>query len=130
MYKILVAVFLVGFAWQVSAKSAPVVVGGEEGLDACPSLGVVSGLKPKKGGFLAVRSGASRTHKRIAKLREGQEVFICNTSTDGHWLGIVYAHGKATSDCGVTTPINPAGPYKGKCTSGWVNANWIKLIAG
>ena len=105
------------------------MVGGSDDLDACPSYGVVSGLKSKKNGFLVVRSGSNIIFQKIDKLQEGQKVFICETSTDRNWFGIVYSHNNA-NDCGISSPISPTQPYKGKCKSGWVNARWIKLLAG
>lgn len=107
----------------------PVMVGGDEGLDACTSLGVVSGLDPEGDAFLAVRAGANANSKMLDKLPEGKQVHICSSSPDGKWLGIVYSRKKGT-DCGVSSPITPAQPYKSKCKSGWVSTRWIKVIAG
>ena len=131
MYRVLFTIFLLISSFHISADNlaTPVIVGSDDNLDACPSLGVVSGLKLKGDGFLAVRSGASTKYALIDKLQQGQKVFICNTSKDGNWFGVVYSHGNV-DDCGVSSPVNPAQQYKGKCKSGWVNAHWIKLLAG
>ena len=108
--------------------SIPVNIGGSDNLDACSSLGYVSGFKSKKG-FLAVRSGSDTTYQIIDKLRKGQRVFICQISPDTNWYGIVYSY-KYGDDCGVASPVINAQPYSGKCKSGWVYARWIKLVAG
>jgi hypothetical protein len=131
MCRVLFTIFLLISSFHIVADNlaTPVIVGSDDNLDACPSLGVVSGLNPKRDGFLAVRSGASTKHALIDKLQKGQKVFICSTSKDGNWYGVVYSHGDV-DDCGVTSPVNTAQPYKGKCKSGWVNAHWIKLLAG
>lgn len=131
MYRVLFTIFLLISSSLIAADNLamPVIVGSDDYLDACPSLGVVSGLKSKGDGFLAVRSGASTKYALIDKLQNDQKVFICNTSKDGNWYGVVYSQGDV-DDCGVTSPVYPAQPYKGKCKSGWVNAHWIKLLAG
>ncbi len=112
--------------------SVPVVVGGEEELDACAGIGVVSGLNPKGDGFLSVRSGPDVSYSEQDELREAAEVYICGASKDKRWLGIVYSNSKSVSiyDCGVSSPVSPARPYRGKCRSGWVRAKWIKGVAG
>lgn len=131
MYRVLFAIILLISSFRIAADNVatPVMVGGNDNLDACPSLAVVSGLKPEGDRFLAVRSEANAKSALIDKLQEGQKVFICNTSTDANWFGVVYSHGNV-DDCGVSSPVNPAKAYKGKCKSGWVNARWIKLLAG
>ena len=132
MRKILWAFALLGYSVVSSADNAvmPVMVGGEEDLDACSSVGVVSGLAPRGDGFLAVRTGANASYKLVDKLLEGQQVLICSTSADGKWYGIVYAQGNKDLDCGVSSPISPEQPYQGKCKSGWVSGRWIKQIVG
>lgn len=132
MRKILGAIALLGYSVVSSADNAvmPVMVGGEEDLDACGSVGVVSGLAPRGDGFLAVRTGANASYKLVDKLLEGQQVLMCSTSADGKWYGIVYAPENKDLDCGVSSPISPAQPYQGKCKSGWVSGRWIKQIAG
>jgi hypothetical protein len=130
MGKILCAVVFLLYALPSTAGNVmPVMVGGEADLDACSSIGVVSGLKQGGDGFLAVRAGASASYKLVDKLLEGQKVFICSSSSDNKWYGIVYAQGDE-QDCGVSSPISPSQPYKGKCKSGWVSERWIKQIAG
>jgi len=131
MYRFLLAILvLFHSSWATADNVAtPVVVGGDDNLDACSGLGAVSGLNAKGDGFLAVRSGANVAYPLVDKLTEGREVYICNKSVDGKWLGVVYSHDNG-DDCGVTSPVNPARPYKGPCKSGWVNARWIKWLAG
>jgi hypothetical protein len=109
-------------------SSMPVMVGSDDDIDACASVGEVAGLTPGGDGFLAVRSGAGTHYRLVDKLLAGQQVFICDSSTDNKWLGVVYS--KNGQNCGVSTPIIPAQPYKGRCKSGWVSSRWIKVIAG
>lgn len=112
-------------------SSVPVLIGvyGDGELDACMSIGAVSGLNPKGDGFLAVRSGPAGHYKLLDKLKEGQRVFLCSSSEDELWQGIVYAS-DAKVDCGVSSPVKSARAYKGPCKSGWVSTKWIKVIAG
>lgn len=95
MRKILGVIFLLllinSVANAADNAGTLVIVGGDEGLDACTGLGVVSGLKPGGDGFLAVRSGADGNYKLLDKLPEGQEVHICSSASDGKWLGVVYS---------------------------------------
>jgi hypothetical protein len=128
---ILPAIFLLAgtFCFADQPASVQVMVGSDDNLDACSALGMVSGLKSRQDSFLAVRAGPDKRFAMIDRLKAGQKVFICRTSEDGKWYGVVYSRNSA-EDCGVTSPINPARPYNGKCKSGWVNAHWIKLLAG
>ena len=132
MRKILSVIFLLfSINLAVSAgdnTATPVMVGGTEDLDACTSLGVVSGLDPEGDAFLAVRAAANSSAKVLDKLPEGKKIHLCDSSPDGKWLGIVYT--KKGIDCGVSSPIRPAQPYKGRCHSGWVSVRWVKVIAG
>jgi hypothetical protein len=132
MGTILLAFALLCYSFICIADNAviPVMVGGEAEMDACASIGVVSGFKPGGDGFLAVRAGTSASYKLLDKLLEGQHVFICGSSSDGKWYGVVYSQGSEYVDCGVSSPISPAQPYNGLCKSGWVSKHWIKQVAG
>jgi uncharacterized protein YgiM (DUF1202 family) len=132
MHKVLLILMVVLLIAPAYAKSAgePVMVGGDTDQDACVASGVVHGLRTIRAAFLVVRNGAHVHSRKIDQLREGQSVFVCDTSANGHWLGIVYSSNKEINDCGVSTPIAIEQPYRGKCRKGWVNARWIKLIAG
>ncbi len=131
MYRFFFAIFLLSSSFLTGADNVvmPVMIGGDNNLDACPSLGVVFNLNPNGDGFLAVRSGANTSYPLIDKLPEGQHVNICNSSIDGNWLGVVYSNSDV-NDCGLSRPVSPVQPYKGKCKSGWVNSRWINVIAG
>lgn len=132
MRKILSVTFLFLFTYSIANATnnldTPVMVGGTEDLDACHSEGIVSGLDPEGDAFLAVRAAANANARMLDKLPEGKKVYICDSSPDGKWLGIVYT--KKGIDCGVSSPIRPAQPYKGRCHSGWVSQKWVKVTAG
>ena len=110
-------------------RKMPVMVGGNDGLDACMSSGMVQGLKSDGDGFLAVRTGAGSQYSMTDKLTEGQTVFICDESKDQKWLGVVYDL-TGQQNCDVGSPIEPKQPYHGKCKSGWVSKKWITITAG
>jgi hypothetical protein len=133
MHKTLLIMLLCFAGFAMAESGAVPVMIGEDGddaqLDACASLGAVSGLDPKGDGFLAVRSGPDARYALLDKLREGQEVFVCNVSPDHRWYGVVYTRNDG-EDCGVTSPVSPEQPYRGPCASGWVNVRWIKIVAG
>jgi hypothetical protein len=102
----------------------PVQVGGSSDFDACGSVAVPTGLNPRGDNFLAVRAGPNSSAQRLAKLRPGQQFYVCDER--GAWLGIVYGGG----DCGVGSPIRRRQAYSGPCRSGWVFRRFVRVIAG
>lgn len=119
-------------AWPLAASEAtvPVRIGLEDpSLDACGGVGQITGLKPGGDGFLAVRSGPGTKYAMTDKLTEGRFVFLCDWKEDGGWHGIVYTDDD-NIDCGVSSPVESARSYNGKCKSGWVNRRWVRVVAG
>lgn len=105
--------------------------GGSAVTDGCPSNSIVVGLNPEGDNFLAVKAKPSLASARIDKLGPGAEVYHCDTSPNGKWIGIVYdGDGKWTGRCGVTSPVFRRKPYQGPCQSGWVSSKYIELVAG
>ena len=132
MKKLLLPLMLLLTSMAVAKDSSvPVMIGehGEVDLDACVGAGAVFGLNPKGDGFLAVRSGPAAHYKLLDRLQEGQQVFLCSSSEDELWHGVIYTS-DAKVDCGVGSPVKSARAYKGPCKSGWVSTKWIKVIAG
>jgi Bacterial SH3 domain len=122
----LLAAAAVVFSSHAQAGSAvPVHVGGLE-IDACPTLGVVTGLNPQGDNFLAVRSGPGTDFVKIDELYQGERVLLCDER--GQWVGIVYTRDDA--DCGVAGPQAERTAYTGPCRSGWVFGSYITVIAG
>lgn len=113
---------------SIAAEPVPLIVGGDENMDACSSLAMVTKIKADLiEGHLAVRSGPSKNHAIVDKLANGKQLWICNSANG--WAGIVYEETGETN-CGVTSPIFPERPYKGPCKSGWVHGSSIEVIAG
>ena len=107
----------------------PVMVGGYADLDACGSIGAVTGLDPAGDNFLAVRAGPGTGYAQLDSLHTGDEVHLCDQQ--GSWIGILYRDGGGPAgDCGVSTPIANATPYAGDCRGGWVFETYIAVIAG
>ena len=105
--------------------------GGSAVTDGCPSNSIVVGLNPEGDNFLAVKAKPSLASARTDKLGPGAEVYHCDTSPNGKWIGIVYdGDGKWTGRCGVTSPVFRRKPYLGPCQSGWVSSKYIELVAG
>jgi hypothetical protein len=115
-----------GLACSGSVLDVPVMTGGAADSDACGASGKVTGLDPQGDGFLAVRSGPGVGYRRIAKLRNGDEVFLCATA--GNWIGIVFSPVK--QDCGTGTPRPKREAYRGPCLAGWVYHRYIAMQAG
>ncbi|MGB3502030.1 MAG: integron [Mesorhizobium sp.] len=108
----------------VPLRAEPVMVGGDETVDACPSAGEVRGLNPKGDNFLAVRNGPGPSHRLLDKIQTGQAVYLCDERRG--WYGIVYGG----EGCGVTSPVLWREAYAGPCRSGWVSARFIRVTAG
>ncbi|MBP0437989.1 integron [Tianweitania sediminis] len=106
--------------------SKPVMIEGGTGLDPC-SNAYVKGLDPNGDGWLAVKAAPDIKSKRIDKIHNGQEVFVC--AERGDWLGVVYIKGDF-EPCGVTTDWRETAPYTGPCSSGWAHRKFIEIYAG
>ena len=115
----------VGVASAPVPLPVPVQVGGDEDMDACPSLAQVGGAKS---GFISVRSGPDASYPEIGRLPNGHYAYTCDES--GEWEGIVYGSGKEPVDCGVGSPVVKRIPYAGSCRSGWVRRKWLTVVAG
>jgi hypothetical protein len=117
-----------------SPVARPVTI-GEDGprLDACGVLGQVT--RPGSGG-LALRAAPFTDSKELARVPEGQKMWICTRSLDQKWLGVVVQPAPAAedaeqvTDCGVSSPVERRQPYAGPCPSGWVSSPYVRLIAG
>lgn len=120
----------------VQAQQAPKIItkvsiqyGSEDGeFDACPTLGHVEGLSQGPDGFLAVKEAPDLKAIRTDKLVNKRKLWICETSKDGNWFGIVYP--EKEEDCGVTKGISPRKDYQGPCKSGWVSKKYVVIDAG
>jgi hypothetical protein len=61
----------------------------------------------------------------------GARFFVCSRSHDQRWLGVVWKEtGELSAECGVSSPVTSRRAYAGPCRSGWVQAAFVKLIAG
>lgn len=116
------------FAASAQDARVPVVVGQVKEIDACPSWGEVAGLQHST---LAVRSGPGTSYPQLDALQNGQGLYLCDSSTDGEWEGVVYMPGKNTPpDCAVSSSVPTQRAYAGPCRFGWVRSKWVKLTAG
>ncbi|MEO9463014.1 MAG: hypothetical protein ABJ242_09785 [Marinomonas sp.] len=98
-----------------------------EELDACGSVGEVSGLKAGGDNFLSVRAVPSTSAAEIDRLLNGASVIMCEY--DGDWVGIVYDK-SGEKDCGTGSPIPEETTYTGVCDSGWISKDYVTLMAG
>ena len=114
-------------ASAASRLSVPVIIQAETDGDACGN-GVVTGLGPRGDGFLAVKAGPGLDFKRIDKVFNGTQVYLCGRR--GDWFAIVYSPTGNWTGCGVMEPWPRSLPYTGPCLSGWAHRNWIELVAG
>ncbi|MEZ5710943.1 MAG: hypothetical protein R3E02_16315 [Blastomonas sp.] len=117
----------------------PVRIGeGGPRFDACQAVGRIRGLG---GRTLDLHDAPDDRAASIANLAEGDRLWICTRSIDQQWLGVVLesesvaeADGSQEApppvDCGVSSPVRSKRSYDGPCTSGWVESNFVQLIAG
>jgi hypothetical protein len=119
----LLSEFSLSFASSSKLVVPLVIVGGDK--RHCGS-GTIKGLDPEGDGFLAVKAGPGLNFRRIDKLYNGQEVYICQEIEE--WLGIVYPGDNVR--CCDSTDKDGTFIYKGPCASGWVHRNWVLLTAG
>ncbi len=117
---------------QTASANRPVRIGLDgPNFDACGSNGRVTGLNPRGDNFLSVRGAPSTRGRQLDQLRSGHEVYVCDSTADNAWLGIVYpADGRSIGNCAVSSPVARERPYTGRCKSGWVSARFINIYAG
>jgi len=122
---------LAAAAAHAAAPDRPVRIGlAGPDLDACLSVGEVTGLNPRGDNFLAVRAAPSTGAPMLARLRKGHRVQVCEEAAGG-WLGIVYDRDPGGErDCGTGSPVPRPRAYRGPCASGWVSARYVTIIAG
>jgi hypothetical protein len=110
-----------------SPPDAPIIIGGEQGSDACGSSGEIIGLDPNGDGFLSVRSGPGGSQfKEIDRLYNGNKVYIC--ANNGPWLGAIYNDRRdLDQSCGVSKPWQTRQPYTGPCRYGWVHSKYVRV---
>ena len=98
--------------------------------DACPGIGRVNGLEPRKGDLLRVRAEANEVAEVTDELAVSTLVWLCEA--DEEWQGIVYPKGEfqELGDCRVSSALAKPEPYAGPCQFGWVQAKYVELVAG
>lgn len=111
-----------------AGPSTPVAVGehGSPGLDACLSIGKVSVGTAK---HALLRVAPSPSAEVSARIENGALVYLCSSSDDGKWHGVVLGP-EADEDCGVTSPVEKGSVYSGPCKSGWIEVQAIEVVAG
>ncbi|CCN69278.1 hypothetical protein VIBNISFn118_1270005 [Vibrio nigripulchritudo SFn118] len=90
-------------------------------MDACSSIAIVSA---KEGTY--VYSQPSSNSETMEHLTFNKQVILCDRH--GDWVGVVYHDN--IYECEVFTPIANRQKYDGHCTSGWIEAKNIEIIAG
>ncbi len=115
-----------------SQESARIPVIGLEGpqADACPGIGRINALEPRKGDLLRVRAEANEGSQVTDELNVATLVWLCEADDD--WQGIVYPKGQfqELGDCRVSAALSAPEPYAGPCQFGWVQAKYVELVTG
>jgi hypothetical protein len=117
----------IGEEARIRPQEPVIIKPPEDGAGDPCGTGIVRGLDPKGDGFLAVKAGPALHYKRIDKLYNGGEVYLCGYV--GDWFAIVYS--KEGQYCNVSGGLaTEPYPYTGPCRSGWAHKRWIKAVAG
>ena len=97
--------------------------------DACAGYGVVTNLNPRGDNYLSVRAAPNGNAEEIDRLGPNKGVSMCQQV--GNWIGVVYAEeGEGIDRCGTGSPVSSVRVYEGPCKSGWINENFVELVAG
>jgi len=95
--------------------------------DACAGYGLITDL-PDGSPTLPVRAAPSRESTEVDRIGENRGVSMCQQV--GDWIGIVYAPEGSDISCGTNAPVSSVRDYEGPCNQGWVDENFVKLVAG
>ena len=108
----------------------PVLVGEEgPGTNICGSVGQVRPDAPIKP--LVVRAAPASGAREVARVEPGQMVAICDYADELNWSGIVFDPLRPDEQpCVEGSPIAPSKPYRGPCSSGWIQSDNLDVIAG
>lgn len=99
--------------------------------DGCGGWGRVKGLNPDGDNFLSVRAAPTTQSSRLDKLKQGHEIWFCDSAKNGEWVGIVYkGEGQDGFECATGPNLDKPRPYPGPCRSGWVHKRYVELLAG
>jgi hypothetical protein len=111
-----------GAVASTSADEVTIVIGGDAATPACAKRGAVA----TQGGTLSVRRGPGTGYTRVDSLANGRAVHFCDWSADETWVGVVYP-GSGGGNCGVDSPQREPGPYTGKCRTGWISSQYVRV---
>lgn len=96
---------------------------------ACNSQGEVR--ERTTDGPIPVRAAPFEQAQEKGQLPPGSTFFICSSSHDQRWMGVVYdSDGRANRSCGVSAPVRARRDYQGPCESGWVASAQVRLVSG
>ncbi|MBB3032874.1 SH3 domain-containing protein [Alteriqipengyuania lutimaris] len=96
--------------------------------DSCASYGEVTGLDAAGETYLSVRDAPSLDVKERDRLDPGQGVHICGESNG--WYGVVYDNSDEAQECGIAEPVSEPTNYTGPCAQGWVQSDFVTIVAG
>ena len=113
-------------AQSMAAGSMPVQIDTSEGLDPC-GFGQINAPEPDSA--VMVFAGPDTEMDVVDYLTHTDKVWMCQ-DVDGFW-GVVYPAPATDTDCEVSSSdfvgvVN----YSGPCSTGWIKAEWVELLAG
>ncbi|ASR52088.1 hypothetical protein [Blastomonas fulva] len=103
----------------------PVMLKADDGLDPC-ALGEITGAGE---GAIMVFPADDTSPDAIDFLSDGERVWMCDSDDASDAIGIIYTR-EPDADCKVGSPVSADRVYAGPCKSGWINSEWVKVIAG
>jgi hypothetical protein len=105
-----------------AAQAVRVGLGGPA-LDACMSTGEVAAGDPAP-----VRVAPNAMAPERDRLAPGFGFAICDES--GEWTGIIYGPAGLARHCGTASPVPRVTAYAGRCRSGWIATDRVRMMAG
>ena len=102
-----------------------VMLKADDGLDPC-ALGEITGAGE---GAIMVFPADDSSPDAIDFLSDGEKVWMCDSDTASDAIGVVYSR-EADTDCKVGSSVSADRVYTGPCKSGWIKAEWVRVIAG
>ncbi|MEM6475376.1 MAG: hypothetical protein AAF687_04350 [Pseudomonadota bacterium] len=124
---LLACALTLGGCTKADQSPLPVQVGGYVDDDACLAVGKV---EPGATGY-AVRNRPAIDAPIVGTLSEGQFVWMCDSTEDQAWTGILFSHRPdGRISCGVSGTTIERRDYTGPCRQGWVPREAIRLFAG
>ncbi|ANU07974.1 hypothetical protein A6F65_01677 [Paraurantiacibacter namhicola] len=103
---------------------------GQDGpdMDACGSYAEVAERPTGEQNFAMVLAAPQEGATPLERLSAGLGVSVCEQ--EGDYVGVVYSRETDLGSCRVGSPVAEEQDYAGPCRSGWIEAKYLRMMAG